>query len=355
MAGPLKKYAFINAKLRARISKILPEEFLNQLIQARSLLESIQLLKETPYSIVEAVYTRTGDLKLGELELFSKEVELLVEIEKYVAGEVLDFIIALVTRYEVESLKDALRLWFDRTFRERNIDDTAGYLFRKKIKYDLKVDTLINLTSLEEIGELLNATPYAAIVAQKADRVKSLNSLFPVEIELDRYFYKQLLEQAELLSARDRAIAERMIGVEIDMQNINWIIRFKKFYNLSLKDTMEFIFPRGHFLDRSTIEQAFESQNVMELLSGLVQKKYAGLKLMLNVQSTEHYSRLILIERVLEQIMLYEVRHALAGYPFTIGIILAYFILKQNEIKSIMTILNAKYYNMEEDRIKSRL
>ena len=50
-----------------------------------------------------------------------------------------------------------------------------------------------------------------------------------------------------------------------------------------------------------------------------------------------------------------EVEHILVGYPFTIGIILAYFILKRNELKKIRTILNAKYYRIEPERIESMI
>jgi V/A-type H+-transporting ATPase subunit C len=48
-----------------------------------------------------------------------------------------------------------------------------------------------------------------------------------------------------------------------------------------------------------------------------------------------------------------EVRKILTGYPFTIGIILAYFILKSDEIRKIMTVLNAKFYEWPEERILS--
>jgi vacuolar-type H+-ATPase subunit C/Vma6 len=43
------------------------------------------------------------------------------------------------------------------------------------------------------------------------------------------------------------------------------------------------------------------------------------------------------------------------GNPFSIGIILAYFILKKNELRKIMTILNAKVYMLQPEEIKSRL
>jgi len=34
---------------------------------------------------------------------------------------------------------------------------------------------------------------------------------------------------------------------------------------------------------------------------------------------------------------------------------LSYFILKRNEINKVMTILNAKYYQLPEERIKSAI
>jgi V/A-type H+-transporting ATPase subunit C len=55
---------------------------------------------------------------------------------------------------------------------------------------------------------------------------------------------------------------------------------------------------------------------------------------------------------VLEQVLLHETRRMLLGYPFTIGIVLSYFIFKKNEIKKVRAILNAKQYRIPEERIK---
>ena len=49
------------------------------------------------------------------------------------------------------------------------------------------------------------------------------------------------------------------------------------------------------------------------------------------------------------------VHRILAGYPFTIGITLSYFVLKRNELKKIRTVLNAKYYGIEQERIESMI
>ena len=76
---------------------------------------------------------------------------------------------------------------------------------------------------------------------------------------------------------------------------------------------------------------------------------------MLSAPASDEMARLVLIERVLQQIMLHEVHRLLAGYPFTIGVILAYVILKRNEVRLVMTILNAKLYGISDERIRSVL
>ncbi len=351
MGSSLEKYAYINAKLRARISKILPDDLINQMIRAHSFSESIQLLRETPFAVVETAYNKTGDIKMGELELLKKEISLYVELEHFLKGEVLDFVRALVKRYEIENLKIALRLWFDRTVCKRSISEPAGYLYRDTIHYDLHVDKIINSEDIEEVIEVLKKTPYSEIIAKNAEHIKVSSSIFLVEVALDHYFYHQLMYKAHFLDSRDYDIAQRIIGVEIDMQNINWIIRYKNFYNLSLEEAIKYSIPRGYIIDIDTISLAYSSKNIGDILSGVIKKKYSGLEILLTSQTTEEISQLILFERILEQIIMYEVRHMLSGYPFTIGIILGYFILKRNEIKKVMTILNAKFLGIDENRL----
>ena len=144
MAGPLKTYAFINAKLRTRISKILPEQFIRQLVRARSLAESVQMLGETDFAPVQKIYERTGDIKTAELELLRKELSIYLELENLVEEEIRGFVHALTERFEVENLKNALRLWFDRRVRGRNIDYARGYLLRRRIHHAIDLDGLID-------------------------------------------------------------------------------------------------------------------------------------------------------------------------------------------------------------------
>ena len=83
MSRSLSKYAFINAKLRGRISKILPDEKFTELAKAPTLDAALILLQDTPFADLEEVYSRTGDMKQAELELLKDEIELYKSIRQY--------------------------------------------------------------------------------------------------------------------------------------------------------------------------------------------------------------------------------------------------------------------------------
>ncbi len=353
--GALQKYAFINAKLRARISKILPEQAIGNLLRAPTLIEAVQLLRGTDYEVLESVYSQTGDLKMAELTLFTREVRLHQELERYVAAEVLVFVRALTARFEAETLKNALRLWFEQQVRRRPVEQRTAYLYREKIHHDLPLDRIVNAGPMEEVIEALEDTPYQEILRREAPKVSSLESLFPVEIALDHAYYRGLLAAVAGLDARDRAIARRVVGVDIDMRNIDWLIRFRSFYNLPLAEALRYVIPEGRHVDGGAIAAAYEGENLGAVVSDLLKAGYPGFSGLASAQSGDSASRLVFMERLLEQIMLREVQRSLAGYPFTIGVILAYTVLKEREISTVTTILNAKFYGWSEERIQEVL
>jgi len=354
MAGRLKTYAFINAKLRARISLILPAAFYDQLIRAPDLGTAFSLVRETTFREAVVAYERTGDLRMAELELFGREVALHLELERHLAGQVLSFARAMASRYEVEALKAALRVWFDRVIRGRDSSVTGGYLFRGRVHHDLEIDRLLAAVRVEDVVEALAGTPYAEALAAHSVAI-SAGSLFEAEIALDRAFFDQLLREAASLPAVDREIAERMIAVEIDLLNAAWMVRFRVAYDLPLERVWGFLIPSRSGLSREEVAAAYQSGRVTELVSGLVSRRYPSLQIMLTAPAADELARLVLIERILQQIMLHEVGRLLSGYPFTIGSVLAYVVLKRNEIRTLMTILNAKLYGLSQERTRGVL
>lgn len=354
-AGALSKYAFINAKLRGRISKILPDEMFEKLVKAPSLDAALDILRETNFAGLQEIYSATGDLKKGELELLKKEIELYVNIKQYVHESSEEFLNALLYQFEIENIKNAIRIYFDRKIRNRSSDPNIHYIIYEPIIYNIPIDIIINANNFDEIAGVCEGTPYNTIIKKYSHTAEAQGTLFRMEVAFDHFYYDNLLSAAKKLDRRDRDIVIRLTGVEIDLQNINWLIRLKNFYDLPLEAVMVTMVPGGLNLNQSMIGELYRAQNVAPVLQDFVKGKYPGLTTLLSSQTSDSSSRLLLIHRILEEIMKQEVRHILTGYPFTIGIILAYFILKRNEIKKIRTILNAKKYDLQPQQIESML
>ena len=355
MAGPLSKYSFINAKLRARISNILPVEIFDRLAKAPALDEALAVLRDTPFANLEAIYSETGDLKQAELELLRNEIDLYKNLKGYIHKHSVDLIDAMLLEFEIDNLKNAIRLYFDRKVRQRSIDYGVHYILYDRIIHDIPIDIIINADNFDEIAGVCEGTPYCQIINKYSHTVESKGSLFRMEIAFDHFYYNNLLESINKLDRRDRNIAIRLVGVKIDLQNINWIIRLKNFYDLDLDARLTPVVPGGFNINREIIEQLYKAQDVESVLQGLVTSKYPGLTALLSAQTSDSTSRLMLIRRMLQEIIRHEVRRILAGYPFTVGIILSYFILKQEELKKIRMILNAKQYGIGQERIESMI
>jgi V/A-type H+-transporting ATPase subunit C len=176
-----------------------------------------------------------------------------------------------------------------------------------------------------------------------------------METAFDHFYYKNLLSCIKKLSKKDRTIAIRLVGVQIDLQNINWIIRLKKYYDLDLEQVLTTIIPGGFNLNRKIIDELYKAQNVEFVLRELVNSRFPGLSTLLSAQGSDSTSRLLMISQMLKEIIKHETKRILEGYPFTVGIILSYFILKQDELNKIRMILNAKQYGIEQERIESMI
>ena len=355
MAGPLSKYSFINAKLRARISKILPEETFTNLTKAPALDEALAVLRDTPFANLEAVYSATGDIKQAELQLLRDEIDLYRNLKQYIHKNSLELVDALLYQFEIDNLKNAIRLKFDRRIRKRSIDAGVHYIVYDRIIHDTPIDIIMNADDFDEIAGVCLGTPYSRIIKKYSHTVESKGSLFRMEIAFDHFYYGNLLAAIDKLDRTDRAIAVRLVGVEIDLQNINWIIRLKNFYDLPLDAVLATIVPGGFNLNQAIIGELYEAQNVESVLQGFVKGRYPTLSTLLSAQASDSTSRLLLIRRMLRQIIKHEIQRILTGYPFTVGIILSYFIMKQDELRKIRMILNAKQYGVQPERIEGMI
>ena len=99
------------------------------------------------------------------------------------------------------------------------------------------------------------------------------------------------------------------------------------------------------------------AENLKSFEAGAVRSKieYLRSRLALLMKKEEDLSKLYLLEIILWSYLVSEAKKTLGGFPFTIGTVLSYLILKRTEIRNLITILNGKLLNMEKADIESHL
>ena len=92
------------------------------------------------------------------------------------------------------------------------------------------------------------------------------------------------------------------------------------------------------------MSEKFET-DYLKLFSGM--PNYLTQQILQKIEKELNFkNKMTLIEDMLNQILMIEVKNTLVGYPFTIGIVIAYLLLKRIEIKNLVSLLNLKYYEI---------
>jgi V/A-type H+-transporting ATPase subunit C len=346
--GPISKYSLVNAKVRARLSTLLGIETINKLAETRDLAEFYSALGGTIYDKIFSRPEITFDTRVGERLLLEQEVEWHAELLQDLKGVERELVAHFLEKYEIENLKTALRI------REGNRDlGEMNYMIRKALPHQLPYQAIAEAASLEDALSLLSGTPFLAAARAYLDDYSERQTLFPIEIGLEIDYYKRLQEKVERLSKRDRRVSRGLVGLEIDQKNISWLIRLKFYYDVPVGQLMDYNIPGGARVSRDRMRRAFKAETMRDVLKAALEQSYSRIADLLIKE--EQLSKLYLLEIILWNYLIVEARRTLGGFPFTIGTVLSYLILKRTEIRNIITILNGKVYKMSRGEIDSHL
>lgn len=346
--GPIGKYALVNAKVRARLSRLLPPETISRLADARDVPEFYGVLQGTLYEQVLAKPEVSLDPRVAEKLLVEQEAQWHMELIKDLHGQAKDLVELFVEKYEIENVKTALRI--------REGDRGAGelaYIVRKDLPHSLPYQSIAEAASIEDTLSYFISTPYLNPIKSVLDDYKQRGTLFPIEIALEIDFHRRLGQAVERLDRADRRIAKRLVGLEIDMKNISWLIRLKFYYGVPAGDLVEYNIPGGFRLTGERLRHAFMADSMKDVLGTVLDASFRPVAELMRRE--EELSKLYLLEIILWSYLVSEAKKTLGGFPFTIGTVLSYLILKRTEVRNLITILNGKLLKMEKPDIESHL
>ncbi len=359
----VSRYAFINAKLRARIGELHSSTLIESMIKAPNLAEAIAALSLTKHDSLFKAYEETGDLQMVELALFEEEVSYHRELIKYLDDRTGHFVNILMEKIEEANLKNAVRLWFSASILKHQISYRSQYIDKDRIVYDIDYSRIINAITWDDIVKAVEDTPYHEVYSKFSAQDISSMGLFHVENLIDHLWYSRLFDSFDELSNKDEKVARSIYLVDVDIKNILSIIRYGLYYDFKKSEMAEIFIPYGdvyRLLSEDLADGQLEVNSARKIIGRLYPDAESILEKMdriahPEITKSEMAHQTLKLENYLGERRKKEFTGILSGDPFTIGTMLAYIFLRKAEDDVIKGILSAKYYHWDEDRIRREL
>lgn len=337
----LKEYAYPSAKVGGMKSYLLSPFELKAIMETGSFEDALSLLKNTAYG-KELAKLPSSTLKEIERVLVKSFLKDIDRLSKALDGPQKAFLEEYSRRFEVETLKAVLILKITKT--------KAEYPW---IPYgamgEAAIERLLQAETLEELFELLKNTEHYEALHRALSESKERSSPFPYLVALDRYHYGRVWAALRELRGRDRAIAEGLLGPEIDLKNLTTVLRLR---GGEEKAAWQCLLPCSYQLDEETLRLIFNIGRLGEIFTQLPALKYRDL-LAEGIKEYERSGSTAPIEREFRRHLLAMNQRVFRGDRFHIGAILGYLNLKENEVRNITAILRGKEAKLPTPKIEA--
>ncbi len=334
-------YAAISARVRAMYSYLLSPQDFARLSDAPDFPTLITQLKQTAYG----PYLEN----LKEKDMTPQKVDLAIKGRLaasyysviHMAPEHARFLLKQLYRYfEVQNLKAVLRAIITDPSWERVQD----VLFPMGSMTLLPAQAMVESGSVAAAVELLQGTPYYDTLSFAMKRYSAEQSLFPLEVALDLYYWRQLWQEAKKLQGQDREQAARIIGSLMDVNNLMWVIRYKIYHQLSEEEVINYTLPFGFRVRDEDVRAIAAGAD----LSSVVGRVFPGIP-DLNALLDDPRAGLPKLEIELKRRLMQQCLAAFTGNPFHIGVPVAFLVLSELEIEDLTVLIEAKSSQMPEE------
>lgn len=342
--GSVKRFAAINTKIRALEGQLLRDQDYQRLLDMSDLSEMVTYLKnKTSYK--EALESIEADkASIEELEVIFRKT-LFTKLQGFIHYFVDDYkrlFRILFMRYEVEDLK----LFIRALDRNENLEHLLSHMVILGVGKSFDYDMLIQAISLEDLVEALDGTPYQSLIQYYLDEPPE-RRIFYIEMNLDRYYFKQLNAQVDKLAAADQVPLKEILGKNTDILNLQWVYRGRRFYNLSSEELLNYTLLNGYTLKYKTLKKLCYATSMDEALSYIKSSPYGFL--------IEHEDFEVFMELNMERYIYNEFMHLKKTNHMNIIESMVYMHQIEYEVRDLFAIFEAKRYGFSKSEIQNYL
>jgi len=329
VASALRRYAYAQARVRARLSRLLTRQQLDTLAvypDASSLRRELDALGwgQPAAAVLQAFAEALGMLEGGPREVVA----------------------AYRARYECENLGVLLRAL------ERGLPyaEVAALLLPVgALGPGRRAEELLEASSLADAVSRLDPAPFGDALRRQVRaagaRGQSLDR-FRLELVAEREVYEAVWGRIQALDPRDRRSAAAVLGVKLDCVNLVRAARLRLHHRLSPEEVLAYAIRGGLHLDAA--RRAVLAHEPIESWPALLASTPYGVAL----SSADASQRL---EPELGRTLALAAGRALCGSPFQIGLVLAHLVLVELQAGDLQRLVEGKRLRRPEDWLRSGL
>jgi V/A-type H+-transporting ATPase subunit C len=328
-------------------SSLLTAEEWVRLCEAADLNGLVEALKGTVYGPYLAdLEERNLTPRRAVYEVKRHLADVYTTVVRAVPAEVRPLVTQLYRSFEVDNLKAILR----------GIVAGASWDQIRYVLFPYGPITVLSAQAMAESGnvttavELLRGTPYYETLSYAMTRYTAEQSLFPLEVALDLAYWRQLRREVMRLAGDDRTQALKIIGSLLDTTNLMWAIRYRVYHHLSEEEVINYTLPFGYRVRDEDIRAIAAGADIAQV----VERVFLDLQ---DVDTLLHdpHTGLPMLELQLQRHVVERCRAAFSGYPFHVGIPLAFLVLNEMEIQDLTVLIEAKSAHMPAEAYQTHL
>lgn len=328
-------YSGITVKIRAMQAKLLKDGDYEQIASMRSVPEVTEFLKEKPAyekyleEMDSTLYHRGNVEKILYQSLFDDYSR----IFRFGGPQQKQFLKTYWKRYEVDVINYCLRIVFNHYQIPFDLDYKKEYFDRYS---QISIDALVASKNVEELVDNLAGTEYYEPL--RKIREMETATLFDYDMALELYYFTTLWKrQKRLLKGKELKLYARDCGTKIDLLNLQWVYRAKKYYHMLPPDIYSLTIPIHYRLSVKEYKTLVETPSLEEFLRQAENTWYA-----------RKYD--FGDGRTMEQTYKDCLRHLYLAdrrqNPYSVASIYTYLYLKEEEIDKLTTALECIRYGL---------
>lgn len=245
------KYPNLNAKLKGMHAKRINRIDLEDIIKQSNLRSAVLLLR------AKSDIFKNSDENIDRLEIESLLEENLIndilKIIKLLDKNDKEIFKIFLLQYEIKCIKSIYRKLFSE-------DKTNDIVIENVKKWTFALfEDIKGIETVETFDDFFNA-----IKRMKYNKVlmkyRQNKNIFELENEMDKIYFETLYDKI-----KGEKNLEKIVGSEIDLLNISWIFRIKKYYNFKNKNVKEILINRYYKLNSNITEKIIQTNSFEEI------------------------------------------------------------------------------------------